>query len=89
MASTPRTYRFAFQHVIRAASPMSRGPVAALLLVGAIACISSDATGPTVQVTVVEFVYQASTSIDISYARAEGIYCRTIRFFEPDSCHRS
>ncbi|MCZ6916270.1 MAG: hypothetical protein O7I93_05805 [Gemmatimonadetes bacterium] len=43
---------------------MSRGRVAALLLVSAVACISSDPIGPTVQVTVVEFVYQASTSID-------------------------
>ena len=49
---------------------MSRGPVAALLLVGAIACISSDPSGPTVQVTVVEFVYQASTSIDPAVAAA-------------------
>ena len=55
---------------------MSRGPVAALLLVGAVACISSDTTGPTgttgriVRVTVVEFVYQASTSIDPDVAAA-------------------
>ena len=49
---------------------MSRGPVAALLLVGAVACISSDTTGATVQVTVVEFVYQASTSIDPDVAAA-------------------
>ena len=49
---------------------MSRSPVAALLLVGAVACISSDTTGATVQVTVVEFVYQASTSIDPDVAAA-------------------
>ena len=49
---------------------MSRGPVAALLLVGAVACISSDTTGATAQVTVVEFVYQASTSIDPDVAAA-------------------
>ena len=49
---------------------MSRGPVAALLLVGAVACISSDTTGATVQVTVVDFVYQASTTIDPDVAAA-------------------
>ncbi len=55
---------------------MSRGPVAALLLVGAVACISSDTTEPTgttgriVRVTVVEFVYQASTSTDPDVAAA-------------------
>ena len=49
---------------------MSRGPVAALLLVGAVVCISSDTTGATAQVTVVEFVYQASTSIDPDVAAA-------------------
>lgn len=49
---------------------MSRGPVAALLLVGAVACISSDTTGATVQLTVVEFVYQGSTSIDPDVAAA-------------------
>ena len=49
---------------------MSRGPVAALLLVGAVACISSDTTGATVQVTVVEFVYQAATSTDPDVAAA-------------------
>ena len=43
---------------------MSCGRVAALLLVSAVACSSSDPIGPSVQVTVVEFVYQASTSID-------------------------
>ncbi len=42
---------------------MSRS-VAVLLLVGAVACFSSGTNGPTVQVTVVEFVYQAATSID-------------------------
>ena len=49
---------------------MSPGRVAALLLVGAVACISSDTTGATAQVTVVEFVYQASTSIDPDVAAA-------------------
>ncbi len=50
---------------------MSRGPIAVLLLVGAVACFSSDTNGPTVQVTVVEFVYQASTSIDPDVAAAQ------------------
>ena len=49
---------------------MTRGRGAALLLLGAVACISSDTNGPTVQVTVVEFVYQASTSIDPDVAAA-------------------
>ncbi len=49
---------------------MSRGPIAVLLLVGAVACISCDTNGPTVQVTVVEFVYQASTSTDPDVAAA-------------------
>ncbi len=49
---------------------MSRGRVAALLMVGAVACISSDTIGLTVQVTVVEFVYQASTSVDPDVAAA-------------------
>ena len=39
-------------------------------LVGAVVCISSDTTGATAQVTVVEFVYQASTSIDPDVAAA-------------------
>ncbi len=51
-------------------SPMSRGPIAALLLVGALTCVSGDPTGPNAQVTVVEFVYQASTSIDPDVATA-------------------
>ncbi len=49
---------------------MSRGPIAVLLLVGVVACFSSDTNGPTVQVTVVEFVYQASTSIDADVTAA-------------------
>ncbi len=49
---------------------MSRVRTATLLLLGAVACISSGTSGPTVQVTVVEFVYQASTSIDPDVAAA-------------------
>ncbi len=48
---------------------MSRCQVAVLLVVGAVACISGDTNGPT-QVTVVEFVYQASTSTDPDVAAA-------------------
>ncbi len=51
-------------------SPMSCGPVAALLLVGAVACNTSVTNGPNAQVTVVEFVYQASTNIDPNVAAA-------------------
>ena len=49
---------------------MSRCQVAVLLQVGAVACISSDTNGPTVHVTVVEFVYQAATSTDPDVAAA-------------------
>lgn len=60
-------FRVASRATIKAShrsSPMTRGRGAALLLLGAVACISSDTNGPTVQVTAVEFMYQASTSID-------------------------
>ncbi len=48
---------------------MLRSLIAALLLVAAVACNSSN-TGPIAQVTSVEFVYQASTSIDPGVAAA-------------------
>ena len=51
---------------------MSRGPFAVLLLVDAFACISGDTNGPNAQVTVVEFVYEASTGIDPDVAAAHG-----------------
>ncbi len=49
---------------------MSRCQVAVLLVVGAVGCISGDTNGPAVQVTVVEFVYRASTSTDPDVAAA-------------------
>ncbi len=49
---------------------MSHCQIAVLVVVGAVACISGDTNGPTVQVTVVEFDYQASTSLDPDVAAA-------------------